>query len=352
MGIFAGLTQELTATAVCPFDFDMSAPPLTPTHRGGGPLPPGWEAATAPDGQTYYINHNTGTTQWEPPSAGGPPPPPPSYAPAAAAAEAFPAVPSPAVPAAAAAEPGIAEQHAECPICFEPLHSAPAGVFVDASGKRVSQHMFNLDSARRWAVDNTNCPVTRKPFASVLEVPDLLTNPQEWFKVVDIDGDGKLSRKEVIEVLKAQLPVDQAILDAVADDPHSELWTRWDPDGSGFIDPEEMLSESGLIHYVREVFAATGAGAAIPSIRSSKEAWFQYWDEDNSLSLEKEELVRALVHTFELGQHYDRLQAMRETIDMMWPMFDTDGSGSIEMDEFVAEPDGLANTIIANLAFL
>ena len=41
---------------------------------------------------------------------------------------------------------------------------------------------------------------------------------------------------------------------------------------------------------------------------------------------------------------------MRGTIDAMWPIFDTDNSGSIEMDEFV-HPDGLANTIIATMDF-
>ena len=39
--------------------------------------------------------------------------------------------------------------------------------------------------------------------------------------------------KQVVEVLKAQLPVDNKALDSIAADPHSELWRRWDPDGSG-----------------------------------------------------------------------------------------------------------------------
>lgn len=30
-------------------------------------LPPGWEKAVAPDGRIYYVNHNTMSTQWEPP---------------------------------------------------------------------------------------------------------------------------------------------------------------------------------------------------------------------------------------------------------------------------------------------
>ena len=33
------------------------------------PLPPGWEQKTAPDGRTYYIDHNTKSTHWERPVA-------------------------------------------------------------------------------------------------------------------------------------------------------------------------------------------------------------------------------------------------------------------------------------------
>ena len=112
-------------------------------------------------------------------------------------------------------KPGVAEEHAECPICFEPLHSAPVGVFVDGQGHRVSQHMFNFDAAQNWARESELCPVTRRQFRGVLEVPALLTDPRDWFSVVDLDRDGRLSRREVIEVLKAQLPLDITMLDEV-----------------------------------------------------------------------------------------------------------------------------------------
>ena len=32
-----------------------------------GDLPPGWERRSAPDGRTYYVDHNTQTTTWRPP---------------------------------------------------------------------------------------------------------------------------------------------------------------------------------------------------------------------------------------------------------------------------------------------
>ena len=56
-------------------------------------------------------------------------------------------------------------------------------------------------------------------------------------------------------------------------------------------------------------------------------------------------------HTFGLGKHYNKLQAMKSTVNAMWPLFDVDGSGSIEIDEFTAS-DGHANCIIANIGIL
>lgn len=164
-----------------------------------------------------------------------------------------------------------AEMKAECPICFEPLCSAPVGVFLGADGLRVSQHFFNLEAARSWLESGSGmCPLTRKPIDSVLEVPDMRSNPEGWFKAgkrrrschllqhrsaqacieafvplrspdttvraraaVDINGDGRLSRLEVIECLKAQLPIDAAALDATLAEEDHWMWQQWDVDGSG-----------------------------------------------------------------------------------------------------------------------
>ena len=60
-------------------------------------------------------------------------------------------------------------------------------------------------------------------------------------------------------------------------------------------------------------------------LQERKREWFGYWDEDHSESLEKDELVRALVHTFGLGKDYDKLSALRGTLDAMWCIFDEDG---------------------------
>jgi hypothetical protein len=103
---------------------------------------------------------------------------------------------------------GQALKHAECSICFEPLSAGPVGVFLNDSGRRVSPHFFNLDAAREWLRSgNGHCPLTRQPITSVAAVPDVREDPHGWWQVVDVDRDGRLSRHEVLEALKAQLPI-------------------------------------------------------------------------------------------------------------------------------------------------
>ena len=152
-----------------------------------------------------------------------------------------------------------------CAICFEPLHHAPVGVFLDSNRRRISRHFFNLAAAQEWLRSgNGLCPCTRAPVASVLPVPSILTDPDGWFRAVDIDGDGKLSTLEVIECLKAQLPMDNAALDAAAADRTHWMWQQWDADGSGFIERNELLHPQGLVAYVRTAFARAAAPRGRP----------------------------------------------------------------------------------------
>lgn len=245
----------------------------------------------------------------------------------------------------------VAVKHAECPISFEPLHSGPVGVFLDSAGRRVSPHFFNLGAAREWlASGNGMCPLTRQPVASVLPVPSIQSDPDGWFRAVDMNGDGRLSRQEAIEALKAQLPTDNAVLDAAVTDSNHWMWQQWDMDGSGFIERDELLAPQGLVSYVRQQCLSTREEAAVPDM-ADKARWYSYWDEDGSGTLEKEEVVRALLKTLKLTQDTARIHQMRSTIEAIWPVFDADGSGSIERHEFLLPAEGLADTIIATLQF-
>lgn len=242
-----------------------------------------------------------------------------------------------------------AKRYAECAICFEPLNGAPVGVFLDAAGKRVSNHYYNLEAARSWlATGNGMDPLTRSPISSVKPVPDVRNDPDGWFSVVDMNGDGRLSRAEAIEAIKAQYPVDVAALDAAVTDPNNWMWQQWDADRSGYLERRELLAKDGLVASVRDMFAAKPRGG-IPDMRSNKQAWYEYFDEDRSGSLEQEEVVRALIKTLHLSSDQARVAEMRNTVQAIWPVFDSDGSGSIERGEFLAPGDGLADTIIATM---
>ena len=48
-------------------------------------------------------------------------------------------------------------------------------------------------------------------------------DPEGWFAVCDMDGDGDLNTREVFEILKAQFPIDYERLEK--DLP--KLWRRW-----------------------------------------------------------------------------------------------------------------------------
>jgi Ca2+-binding EF-hand superfamily protein len=160
-----------------------------------------------------------------------------------------------------------------------------------------------------------------------------------------MDGDGRLSRKEVVEVLKAQLPIDYRRLEQESKD--GSLWRMWDSNGDGFLQQSELLGDQGLLSYVRSVFAQTTFQAAPPDIKTNRMAWFRHFDEDFSGTLEQGEVIRALIKTLSLTPQQQ--DAVCECITAIWPIFDTDGSGSIEQNEFLLPCNGLADTIIAQL---
>jgi len=47
--------------------------------------------------------------------------------------------------------------------------------------------------------------------------------------------------------------------------------------------------------------------------------------------------------------HQTRVTQMRQSVDAIWCIFDDDGNGSIDRDEFLKPNEGLADTIIATI---
>eukprot|EP00927_Polykrikos_kofoidii_P056864 TRINITY_DN50952_c0_g1_i1.p1 TRINITY_DN50952_c0_g1~~TRINITY_DN50952_c0_g1_i1.p1 ORF type:complete len:341 (+),score=63.70 TRINITY_DN50952_c0_g1_i1:137-1024(+) len=252
----------------------------------------------------------------------------------------------------------VAVSHAECPISFEPLHAGNVGVFVGRDKKRVSPHFFRYESALQWIESSKGassrpptCPLTRCYIHEVLLVPSILEDPHGWFKACDVDGDGRLSRDEIVEALKAQLPLDTAKVERLVRDNDADAWASWDADGSGFVEYNEIIrQDGGLLSFAQRTLQRLDKGAEMPDIRHDRLAWYRYWDDDGSESLELEEVVRAFAKTF--GMDVSTIIHLRASLQAVWPVFDTDNSGSISFEEFMKPREGLADTIIATMGLL
>ena len=216
---------------------------------------------------------------------------------------------------------------------------------------RSCRHLFHDHCLREWGrvkgVD-ARCPCCSATFERVVRVPNFDDDHRAWFDAVDIDGNGTLDQREVLEIMQAQFPIDYKQAEVLV----PKLWSQWDQDGNGTIDFDEMVhDEHGLVAYMRRYLrrATTEGGAhgSVPDIRSNRREWFFYFDDDRSGTLERAEVERAFVITFSLGDPV-KSATMRETVGAVWPIFDTDGSNSIEMDEFL-QADGLADSICASL---
>jgi len=157
-----------------------------------------------------------------------------------------------------------AEEYAECSICFDPLCSQRCAV-LQRNGRRTCRHLLHLHCAEAMqCAGRYNCPECRESFDSVAPLPELGSNNiNEWFQAVDLDGDGRLSKQEVLQVLKAQYRLDWRALESHIDD----LWRKWDQDGSGDLAFNELTAPGGLVHYI----TGQRVAQAFPAPRVSQE---------------------------------------------------------------------------------
>lgn len=234
-----------------------------------------------------------------------------------------------------------AEEHQECAICFEDLSRGQLASLCKANGSRACSHTFHseclIDLSKPWC-----CPLCRTSFDKMVDVPPLAVDPKKWFDYLDTDQDGALGYDEIIEGLKSQVKLDWIRIEADVD----SLWSQWDRDKNGSINFAEFAHpETGVMKYLMTHYP-NNPRPPPPDIRRDKMGWFSYWDEDRSGLLDKDEVARALIKTFRL-YNIDR-SAVVGTLDVIWPIFDSDNSGTIDLTEFVAT-DGLADTISAQL---
>jgi Ca2+-binding EF-hand superfamily protein len=285
------------------------------------------------------------------------------------------------------------EQHAECCICFDELHEEPCAAFM-LGGRRTCPHLFHEACASDvLRTAQKLCPVCRHDVDATVRVPDVTADPDGWFGCIDVEGDGLLSRVQVVHVLVSQFPIDQEKLEEAL----PSLWARWDVSGSGFITRAEFLdTERGLLSFVRRELLhqpltprtarsststdgapsspsatavpigaaaaassrqpqppspASGGGRHAIATESERDTWerdpavwFAIFDENQSGRLSRDQLVRALVRSSPRLS----LQGAHATIDRLelLPGAATGGTAeSITLERFVAIHEILLSTI-------
>lgn len=125
------------------------------------------------------------------------------------------------------------------------------------------------------------------------------------FQAIDKNGDGKLSREELLEAYKLQMPLEEAQCTV------ESILTRVDADKNGFIDYSEF------------VLASTDYQSLLS--QTNLQAAFDQFDKDGSGKISSTELKAML------GSH-------REVNDQVWTALieqaDQNGDGEIEFKEF------------------
>eukprot|EP00930_Biecheleria_cincta_P015538 TRINITY_DN12923_c0_g3_i1.p1 TRINITY_DN12923_c0_g3~~TRINITY_DN12923_c0_g3_i1.p1 ORF type:complete len:1171 (+),score=224.98 TRINITY_DN12923_c0_g3_i1:157-3669(+) len=81
-----------------------------------------------------------------------------------------------------------------------------------------------------------------------------------------------------------------------------------------------------------------------PDLRTDAEAWFKHFDLDGNGKLGRAETAHAVLCSVGSKERFDH-QVLEDFLDRWWPAFDPDGSGYIEMNEFLL-PDGLRDTVL------
>lgn len=240
----------------------------------------------------------------------------------------------PAEPPPSLALQNAAIEHADCPVCLEPLSNGPiAGFQRDMVGysKRSCRHMVCADCAAK--LRTKNCPICRQKFESFRVYRFGIDN---CFSLFDWDNSQTLDKAEVVHALNAVLPYNERALTEYV----NEKWANWDADGDETISRREFKQ---LILAVQ--VELKNVPVEIPEL--DDDAWFTHWDADSSNSLDTAELTLALIHTLHLEgdankERRDELVAM---IPLVISILDPDGDRVINSDEW---PE-FRNNLKANL---
>lgn len=217
---------------------------------------------------------------------------------------------------------------------------------------------------------STNHSVPPRPSATGALISDISKNPRKWFQTFDGNNDGLLEKGDCIEGIRMTFEtLDFETIRYLLD----TLWPIFDSDGSGSLTMDEFLKPGGLCEMIlAQVPTPPAANSSIrppvisipplpplpplppPQSNPSEELvlqitrnprrWFQLFDRNRDGLLRKSDCIEGLTKTFPSLN----ASSARDLIDALWSLFDSDGSGTLDMEEFI-KPSGLCDTILAQM---
>jgi Ca2+-binding EF-hand superfamily protein len=228
-----------------------------------------------------------------------------------------------------------ARTHGECTVCLEP-RSLTLAVLCDVAERRVCRHFLCMACATQ--LQTRLCPICRARFHAPIQLPSPHQDAARLFRLIDASGDARVSRDELTDYCAAFTGVSADVLNAAV----GPRWAQWDTDADGLLDPDEF--QARVLPVLAELHDHERDCAAIPSLFEAPDAWFAHWDEDKSGELDLGELLRALSKTFVALEPLELVGIL----EALWPLFDADGSATIDSNEFTAG-GGLLEMLQANL---
>jgi len=239
----------------------------------------------------------------------------------------------------------VSHKLGDCKICTNALATAPV-VILTKDAKIVCKHFVHKTCIEYFEEgDFYKCPVCQVEFNGKSLLPNIVQNPEEWYKFVDFYKCGTLSYEPIMEVLQASLHIDHTRLAAEL----PTAFQRWDTNGDGSLSYEEMMAEDGLVSYARGFLPKPQDYSKIPDIRREKRKWFTFWDVDKNGRLSQEEVIRAVLKTLRREGSPSSI-IFRSVVKALWGEFDPDHSKDIDVEEFCKQ-DGLYETVLAEVLY-
>jgi len=180
----------------------------------------------------------------------------------------------------------------------------------------------------------------REGFDTIQNLPNPETDVSAWFRLVDVEGTGQLTKVEVRDVFAATLDVDQRSLDQLIE----ERWAEWDHDKAGHITESQI---SRMITFVSRALPG-GTKGAPPDLQQDPGGWFDHFDHGLTGALSKDQMARAVIKSLGGNSGVDH-EDCRNNIEAVWAVFCE--QGVINRARFCAN-EGLGEAIAASLTSL